>query len=62
MEGGEKKDRSKTTIALTYFSENKKSGVSYECLYNHATKITPSGNYHNGTVNGKSRREKNTQK
>lgn len=54
--GGEK-DRSKITIALTYFSENKKSGISYGCLYNHATNITPSGNYHNGTVNGKSRRE-----
>lgn len=37
------------------------SGISYGCLYNHATKITPSGNYHNGTVNGKSRRG-NTQK
>lgn len=54
--GGEK-DRSKITIALTYSSENKKSGISYGCLYNHATKITPSGNYHNRTVNGKSRRE-----
>lgn len=47
------KDRSKITIALTYLSENKKSGISYGCLYNHATKITPSGNYHNGSVNGR---------
>lgn len=68
MKGGEKSvqtpyamhDSSKIAIALTYFSENKKSGISYVCLYNHATKITPSGSYHNGTLNGNIRREYTT--
>lgn len=61
--GGEKRRTEiKLLLLSAYFSENKKSGISYECLYNHATKITPSGNYHNRTVNGKSRREKTHQR